>query len=410
MDAEIIAVGSELLTPQKVDTNSLYITDQLNGLGVEVVQKSILGDDRRRLTQAIHSALQRVGLLIVTGGLGPTEDDVTRDAVAQALGRGQVFRQDLCDVIAERFRRMNRPMVEINRRQAYLIEGAQPLPNARGTAPGQWIDAEGAVVILLPGPPRELAQMFEEQCLPALRERLPRQVIRSVCMRVAGMGESEVDQLIAPVYTSYTNPACTILAGPGDIQVHLRARCATESEADLLLTDVGSKIQAVLGDRIYTNTGQTMQERVGELLTQRAATVTVAESCTGGLLAMRLTEVPGSSAYFRGGFLTYDIQAKADLLGIDSALLDAHGPVSAPVAEAMARGARERLPSTYGLSVTGVAGPDGGTEQNPVGTVYIAIADAKTAEAKMFRFPGDRGRVRGFAAQTALDLLRRRLA
>ena len=220
MNAEIVAVGSEMLTEDKVDTNSLYLTGQLNTLGVEVVQKTIVGDDRTRLTAVISDALKRSEIVILSGGLGPTEDDVTRDAVAAALGVGQSFRQDVCDQISARFARMNRTMAEINKRQASVIDGAEVLPNENGTAPGQWISVQGKILMLLPGPPKELKALFEQQCLSRLRTILPQQVIRTMHMRVAGMGESDVDQLIAPVYTKYANPVTTILAGAGDIQIH----------------------------------------------------------------------------------------------------------------------------------------------------------------------------------------------
>jgi nicotinamide-nucleotide amidase len=410
MDAEIIAVGSELLTPQRIDTNSLYLTDQLNALGIEVVQKSIVGDDRSRLIHALHSALQHSRIVVLTGGLGPTEDDVTRDAVAAALNRGQVFRQDICDAIEQRFRRMKRQMVEINRRQAFLVEGAEVLPNSRGTAPGQWLEQDGRVIVLLPGPPNELTFMFEEQCLPRLRNRLPQQYIRSVCIRVAGMPESDLDQLISPVYKRYGNPVCTILASAGDIQVHLRARCDTEGQAESLLSEVAEQIEALLGDRMYTRTGQPLEERIGDLLRGRQATLCVAESCTGGLLAGRITDVPGSSDYFRGGFVTYTNDVKSELLGVPPEILRDHGAVSEETAKAMASGARVKLGTTYAVSITGIAGPDGGSEETPVGTVIIGFADETRSEAKRLHLPGDRERVRTFAAQMALDLIRRKLS
>ncbi len=231
-DAEIIAVGSELLTPQRVDTNSLYITEQLNALGIEVRRKLIVGDDRELLTAAVRDAVAKVGIIVLTGGLGPTEDDLTRDAVAAALNRTLIFSQDLCDRLEERFRRANRKMADNNLRQAYLVEGAEPLPNPRGTAPGQWIEMNGRVIMLLPGPPGELKPLFANECLPRLERRLPAQAIRTRCFRVACMGESDLDHLISPVYSKYANPVTTILAGAGDIQVFLRARCATAEEAE----------------------------------------------------------------------------------------------------------------------------------------------------------------------------------
>jgi nicotinamide-nucleotide amidase len=408
-DAEIIAAGSELLTPAKIDTNSLWLTDQLNALGVEVVRKSILGDDRARMTAAIGSALESADLVIVTGGLGPTEDDVTRDAAAAALGRGQTFRQDLCDGIAARFARMKRTMVEINKRQAFLIDGAEALSNDRGTAPGQWIEDRERVLMLLPGPPGEMKAMFERECLPRLRAMLPPQVIRTRFYRVACMPESDLDQLIAPVYTQYTNPATTILAALGDIQIHLRARCETEQEADALLAELCPRIEHLLGDRVYTDCGVPLEHVIGHRLTARSETVAVAESATAGMLGERLTAEPGASKYFKGGFLTYTDEAKVSLLGVDAALIEQHGAVSNPVARAMAERAREKAGSTYAVSVTGNAGPDGGTESDPVGTVYIGVADPEGTDVRRLHFVGDRARIRTMAVQWALDLLRRSL-
>ncbi|MFB3778915.1 MAG: competence/damage-inducible protein A [Bryobacteraceae bacterium] len=409
MDAEIIAVGSELLTAERLDTNSLYLTGELNALGVEVVAKMVIGDDLARLAEAVRGAIARCRLLILSGGLGPTEDDLTRDAVAQALGRGLVFREDLCQAIERRFQRMGRKMAEINRRQAYLIEGAEPLPNPNGTAPGQWIEHAGGLIALLPGPPPELKPMFAEHCLPRLERTLPPQVIRSRVYRVAGMPESDLDQLISPVYKKYSNPVTTILAAPGDIQIHLRARCREEKEAEALLAEVGGQVEQLLGERIYSRDGRPLEAVVGGILRARGASLSVAESCTGGLLAERVTSVPGSSDYFYGGFLVYTNRLKTSLAGVDPQAIEEHGAVSQVVAEAMARGTRERTGSTYALSVTGVAGPAGGTETKPAGTVIVGLAGPATCRSERFRFLGDRARVRSLAAQYALDMLRRAL-
>jgi nicotinamide-nucleotide amidase len=407
MEAEIIAVGSELLTSQRLDTNSLFITDQLNALGVEVRRKMVVGDDRELLTASIREALARVEIVILTGGLGPTEDDLTRDAVAAASGRNLVFRDDLRDAIAERFQRMNRKMAEINLRQAYAVEGAEVLPNPNGTAAGQWLEHENRVVMLLPGPPHEMKPMFTTQCVPRLALRLPAQVIRTRFYRVAGMGESDLDQLIAPVYTKYTNPVTTILAAPSDIQIHLRARCSTAEEAEALLAEVGPPIEALLGDRIYSRKGESLEAVVGAMLAARSATLSVAESCTGGLLGQRITAVAGSSKYFVGGFLAYNDSMKEQLLGID---ISAHSAVSEEVACAMADAARQRTGSTYAVSITGEAGPESASGA-PVGTVIIAFAGPDRAtEARRLQLPGDRARVRTFAAQAALDFLRRQIS
>jgi nicotinamide-nucleotide amidase len=408
-DAEIIAVGSEMLTSQRIDTNSLYITDQLNALGVEVRRKLIIGDDRALLTAAVRHALNHVDIVILTGGLGPTEDDVTREAVAAAVGRELVFSQELCDGIEERFRRRQRKMAEINRRQAYVIEGAEALPNTNGTAAGQWIAHEGHVVILLPGPPGELKPLFAKECIPRLTERLPVQVIRARFYRVTGLTESDLDALIAPVYTRYANPSTTILASPGDIQIHLRARCGTADDAERLLAEVGGPIEELLGRHLFSRNGDPLEAIVGALLREHGATLSVAESCTGGMAGERITSVAGSSDYFMGGFVTYTDRMKADLLGVDPDLIARYTAVSKEVARAMADGARLRTGSTFALSITGEAGPESSSGA-PVGTIFVGFAGPDgPPEALRFAMPGDRPRIRGFATQAALDLLRRRL-
>jgi nicotinamide-nucleotide amidase len=408
-DAEIIAVGSEMLTSQRIDTNSLFITDQLNALGVEVRRKLIVGDDRALLTDALKSALSHAELVILTGGLGPTEDDVTRQAVADALDRKLVFSQEICDAIEERFRRRQRKMAEINKRQAYVIEGAEVLPNTNGTAPGQWIANDGHVVIMLPGPPGELKPLFAQECIPRLTKLLPTQVIRARFYRVTGFTESDLDALIAPVYTKYTNPSTTILASPGDIQIHLRARCGSAEDAERLLAEVGDPIEALLGRHLFSRNGDPLEAIIGTLLRERGATLSIAESCTGGMVGERITSIAGSSEYFVGGFVTYTDRMKTDLLGIDPALIAQHTAVSKEVARAMAEGARVRTNSTFAISITGEAGPESSTGV-PVGTIFVGYAGPDApAEALRFAMPGDRPRIRGFATQAALDLLRRRL-
>jgi nicotinamide-nucleotide amidase len=409
MNAEIIAAGSELLTAERVDTNSLYLTAELNNLGVEVTAKAVIGDDRDRLAEAVRAALSRSPIVIVSGGLGPTEDDVTREAVALALDRRLVFRPEIAEQIEARFARMNRKMVEVNKRQAFVIEGADVLPNDRGTAPGQWVEESGGVAMLLPGPPHELKAMFERQCLPRLRRIVPDHSIRTLLLRVTGIPESDLDQLISPVYKKYLNPVTTILAGNGDIQVHLRARCASVGEAEALLAEVGAPIEALLGDKIYSRNGDPLEVVVGEMLHKAHASVAVAESLTGGMLGERFTTVPGSSRYFLGGFITYSNAMKVELLGVDAQLLAHFGAVSRETAEAMAAGARRVTKATYALAVTGVAGPESGEDAAPVGTVYIALADPEKTVAVHRQFLGDRTRIRMFTTQMALDVLRRRL-
>jgi nicotinamide-nucleotide amidase len=408
-DAEIIAVGSEMLTSQRIDTNSLYLADQLNTLGVEVRRKLIVGDDRPLLTAAVQQALEHAAIVILTGGLGPTEDDVTREAVATALGRPLAFHQEIADEIEERFRRRQRKMAEINMRQAYAMQGAQILKNTNGTAPGQWVEHDGRLVILLPGPPGEMKPMFANECRPRLIQRLPTQVIRTRFYRVTGLTESDLDALIAPVYTKFTNPSTTILASPGDIQIHLRARCASVDEAEQLLAEVAAPIEELLGKHLFSRNGDSLEAIIGELLRQRGATLSIAESCTGGMVGERITGVAGSSDYFMGGFVTYSDRLKTELLGVPPELIAQHTSVSKEVAGAMAAGARTRTGSTFGLSITGEAGPESSTGA-PVGTIFLGFAGPDgPPEALRFGMPGDRTRIRGFATQAALDLLRRRL-
>lgn len=409
MNAEIIAVGSEMLTPERVDTNSLWLTGQLNDIGVEVVGKHVVGDHLDRLAATVRGALARSAIVILSGGLGPTEDDLTREAVAQALDRKLVYHPEIAEALEERFARAKRKMAEVNRRQAFVIEGAAVLPNDRGTAPGQWVEESGGFALLLPGPPHELKAMFERQCLPRLARIVPRQVIRTAFLRVAGMGESDLDQLIAPVYKKYANPVTTVLAAAGDIQIHLRARCPSEAEAEALLAEVVAPIEVLLGERLYSRNGDALEVVVGDLLRKQHATVAVAESCTGGMLGERITSVPGSSDYFAGGFITYTNEMKIELLGVPPETLERRGAVSRETAEAMALGAQKRARSTYALSITGVAGPTRGENDPPVGTVWVGLAAPDGVHTLTRQMLGDRQRIRMFTAQMALDFLRRRL-
>ena len=411
MNAEIIAVGSEMLTHKRVDTNSLFITEQLNNLGIEVTAKHVIGDDLERLAGTIRRALSAVPVVVISGGLGPTEDDLTRDAVALALDRRQVFNAAINDGIEQRFRQMKRTMPDINRRQAMLIEGAHMLSNDRGTAPGQWIEEGGAVLMMLPGPPHELKSMFTRHCLPRLQRIVPQLAIRTLELRISGMSESELDQAISPIYKHYSNPVTTILAHNGDMQVHLRARCPTEGETMQLLAEVGGKIDAVLGDRIYSRNGDPLEAVVGKQLLSNRATLAVAESATGGGLAERITSIPGSSSWFVGGFITYTKRMKIELLGVPADILDRLGAVSAETAEAMAMGARRRTGATWAVSITGNAGPTADGDEAPIGMIYVGISGPNETVSYHRQWPtSDRARVRAFAAQMALDLLHRKLS
>ncbi|MBV9925826.1 MAG: competence/damage-inducible protein A [Acidobacteria bacterium] len=409
LTAEIIAVGSELLTPFRTDTNSLWLTERLNTVGVEVKLKTIVGDDDARLEETVRDALKRSGIVVLTGGLGPTEDDITRKITARALGRRLLLDEKVLDDIKAKFLRWGRKMPEINARQAMVMEGAEVLNNPNGSAPGMYLEHEGRVVVLLPGPPREMKPMFDNLVLPRLAERAGGvRVVRRV-LRVAGLGESAVDERIAPVYTQYKNPQTTILFNNTEIELHLTAQGKTEAEAELLLDGLAGQIEERLGDSIFAFRGEKMEEVVGLRLAVGGFTLATAESCTGGLIAHRLTEVPGSSTYFMEGFVTYSNEAKTRLLGVPAELIERHGAVSAEVAEAMAVGVKQRAGTDFGLSVTGIAGPGGGTEEKPVGLVYVALADDAHIEHKRLMLPGDRYLIRWRSSQFALDLLRRRL-
>lgn len=408
--AEIIAIGSELLTPQRMDTNSLVVTGSLNSLGVEVVTKQVIGDDRGRLTEAIRTAVKRSDIVVLIGGLGPTEDDVTRDAAAAALGRKLALSLEQESVLISKFRQVNRQMAPNNIRQAYLVEGAEAMPNPHGSAPGQFLSTDRGALAMLPGPPRELKPMVADELVPRLRPVIPPQVIKERTFRITGIGESDLDTLIAPVYTKYPNPATTLLSSPGDLSVSLRAITETEAQADALLREVGNAIASLLGDRVYSeNPNEGLEQVVGQLLRKHLATVATAESCTGGLIASRLTERAGSSDFFLAGYVTYTDKQKQDVLSVPKELIEKHSAVSEPVAAAMAEGALRRSGASYAISSTGYAGPSGGTDRDPAGTVYLGIAGPGETRVRRIRYGPDRDRVRALATQAGLDLLRKTL-
>jgi nicotinamide-nucleotide amidase len=407
MKAEIIAVGSELLTPDRVDTNSLFLTSELNKLGVEVTRKGVVGDIRADIRGAFSEALSRADIVIATGGLGPTEDDLTREALSELLGRKLESNPEVLLAIQERFRSIGRQMAEINTRQAMVPEGAQVLENKRGTAPGLWLEADGRIIILLPGPPKEMEAMFARQVAERLAKRVGGKRLIARELRVAGLPESDVDQRIAPIYTQYKDVQTTILASPGEIQIHLRTWSGDARASEKLLDDMVDRIMISLGENIFTTKGESLEETVANALIKNESTISTAESCTGGLLAERLTRTPGSSAYFLGGVVSYSNELKSSWVDVPAELIQAKGAVSAEVALALADGIRRRTLSTLGVGITGVAGPSGGTPEKPVGLVHIALADGGTPREHGIRFPGDRERVRWQASQTALDMVRR---
>jgi nicotinamide-nucleotide amidase len=410
--AAILAVGSELLTPARVDTNSLFITRELNGLGIEVVLKMVTGDDRRELALAIRAALARADLVVVSGGLGPTDDDVTREAVAAELGLALEEDAAVAESLRLRFaaRGFPGPMPAINLRQARVPDGARLLENTRGSAPGLWIDHTRGLVLLLPGPPRELEPMLRALIEGPLRERAGGTPIVRRILRIAGRIESHTDEALQPLYRAWeaASPpiAATILAALGQIELQLAVRASRE-EAARLLDEASRRVVEVLGADVFTTEGQKLEEVVGELLTAHDLEIVVAESCTGGLVSSRLTDVPGSSRYVRHGVVAYSNDAKTTLLGVPPDLIAAHGAVSEPVAVAMAQGARQAAVRRVGVGITGIAGPGGGSPGKPVGMVAIAVATEEELRSRVFRFLGEREPIKFQASQAALDMVRR---
>ncbi|HKI25417.1 MAG TPA: competence/damage-inducible protein A [Candidatus Sulfotelmatobacter sp.] len=413
MNAEIIAVGSELLTPYRMDTNSLYLTDQLNRLGVEVIFKSVVGDNLRLLVAAAQHGLFRSDIVIFSGGLGPTEDDLTREAVAEALGVQLRRDQEILTRLEQRFAERGWKMAANNAKQADVLEGATALPNPNGTAPGQWIngqfDGRERTIVLLPGPPHELKALFESEVRDRLRAKLPPAFIAVRTLKVAMLGESQVDARVAPIYKRYSDVDTTILAGAGEVELHFKSRAASEDAAQRRVDEVAGLAEDELDDAVFSRNGESLEQIVGYWLQMRNATLAVAESCTGGLLAERITSISGSSRYFLGGAVVYSNALKTELSGVPADMIDRHGAVSHEVAAALAEGIRYRCESTLGVGITGVAGPAGGTEAKPVGLVFHALASDSGTEVIQRKFPGDRKRVRRFASTMALDMVRRKL-
>ena len=412
MNAEIVAVGSELLTPYRQDTNSLFLTERLNELGVEVRFKTVVGDSRQDLVAVARAALARAEIVIFMGGLGPTEDDLTRQCVAEALGIELYRDPEIITELYKRFAERRIKMPENNSRQADVLDGATLLRNPRGTAPAQWLvtshDDAKRYIMLLPGPPHELKPLFDAECIPRLKNVLPPLFIAKRQIKVA-MGESACDARIAPIYSKFARVQTTILAHGGETQIHLQSRAGTKDEAEQQVAEVADKIEEELADSVFSTSGESLEQIVGYFLQMRGATLAVAESCTGGMLAQRITSISGSSRYFLGGAVVYSNELKVQLAGVPEKLIREHGAVSREVAIALAKGIRDRTGATFGIGVTGIAGPGGGTPEKPVGLVFIALADEKDSQVTERRLPGDRERIRLWASFTALDMVRRKL-
>lgn len=410
MKACILAIGSEMLTPFRVDTNSLFITDRLNAIGYDVRLKAVIADDVSELARVIESALGWIDLLVITGGLGPTEDDMTRDAVARVLGIPLDVDETIVERIRERFARRGMTMPGINRRQAMVPRGADVLPNPNGTAPGLWLEKGGTALVLLPGPPREMKPMLEAVIAERLAPKSKGSGLFRRVLKITGRAESDVDAQAQPVYGTWTTQAVpistTILAVLGQIELHLTAQASNKADADGALDAAVQELQNVLGPAVYSIDGRALEKVVGDLLREHTMTIAVAESCTGGLLASRLTDVPGSSEYMDRGVVCYSNQSKTDLAGVPEALIREHGAVSEPVAKAMAEGIRSRAGTNIGIGITGIAGPGGGTPEKPVGTVAVAVAVDDEVRVRTFQFIGNREMVKFQAAQSALNMTR----
>ena len=417
MIAEIIAVGSEMLTPHRQDTNSLYLTAGLNDLGVEVAFKTIIGDSREHLTNAARIALQRADIVIFSGGLGPTEDDLTREAAADALGLS--LRRDAATIasLKKRFAERGIPMPPNNEKQADVLDGAQLLANRNGSAPGQFLETSVAgkprMVVLLPGPPKELKPLFDEECRPLLSRSLPANYLARSVVRMALIPESLVDARTSPIYKSFPDVETTILAHSGEIQLHFACVKPSRGEAESRLAELVTLIRKEMGDDVFSLGKESLEETVLRTLSERSRTVATAESCTGGLIAQRFTSVPGSSLAFLGGVVTYRDDLKCNFADVPHDLIESHGAVSEPVARALAEGIRMRSGAAFGISATGLAGPGGGQPgpdaDKPVGLVYIGLASEHGTQVKQLNLNGDRERIRWWASQHALELLRRTL-
>lgn len=407
--ASILAVGSELLGTTRLDTNSLFLTGELEALGIRVIRKACVGDGWDDLLTELRFGLDRAPLLMVTGGLGPTDDDRTKEAVAHVLGRPLVCDAAILLSLKERFRRRGIDMPAVNRKQADVIEGAVVLPNARGSAPGYLVESGGRTIVLLPGVPHEMKGMWADEVRPLLSRNADGRGLHRRILKIAGLPESVVEQRVSPVYAAHPECPMTILASPGEVQLHFAAP-GTSADAKILLDRIEGDFRKALGTDVFGTDDETLEEVVGKLLRSRGETLALAESCTGGLLAGRITDVSGSSDYFLGAAVTYANSAKAELVSVDPSTLERHGAVSEETAREMALGARRRFGATIGLSVTGIAGPLGGTPEKPVGTVHVALDSADGIRLhRRYLVPGERRLIRRWTTAMALSLLRSHL-
>jgi nicotinamide-nucleotide amidase len=408
MKCELIAVGTELLLGSIVNSNARYLSERLAELGIDVHYHIVVGDNLNRLREVIETSLDRSDIIITTGGLGPTDDDLTKEGVAEVLGLKLLPHQQSLDKIQGYFKATNRPMPECNKKQGYIPEGSKVLENNNGTAPGIMVERDNKVVILLPGPPKEMMPMFTEHVFPYLKAKSDF-IIKSKTLRVVGVGESAIQEMLQHIFDTQSNPTIAPYAKDGEVHLRITAKCQKNEDADYLLNNMEAQISSVLKNNIYGYDDESLEYIVYKLLKQKNMTVSFAESCTGGMISSRLTNVSGASKVFMNSIVTYSNEAKIKFLGVKEETLLNHGAVSAETAIEMARGIKQVSNTSIGISVTGIAGPDGGTVEKPVGLFYIGVATEDKAEAHKFCFPASREKVRWNAATRALDILRREI-
>lgn len=408
MDAEIIAVGSELLLGQIANTNAQYISQRLSSVGINVYYHTVVGDNRRRLLEALEIACRRADIIITTGGLGPTMDDLTKETVAEFLGLELVLHQPSAQAIREYFEKRGRTMTENNLKQAMFPKEAIILPNEMGTAPGAIIEKDGKAFIILPGPPYEMQPMFENHVIPYLTEKEDQKIFSRV-LRIYGIGESTVEEMIKDLLERQSNPTIAPLASYGEVTLRLTVKCPRSQDPLELIRPVEDEIRRCLGESVYGIDDDRLETVVAGLLKDKGLTLAVAESCTGGLISNLLTDVPGISENLLEAYVTYSNQAKMSRLGVKPETLKAYGAVSPQTAQEMALGILSTSGADIGLAVTGIAGPGGGSPEKPVGLAYIAIAMGSHVEVKRVLNQGNRKRIKLSTANAALDLLRRKL-
>ncbi len=406
MIAEILAVGTELLMGQIANTNARYISQKLAELGINVYFHTVVGDNPHRLEETLKMAMERSDIVITTGGLGPTKDDLTKETIARTMNRNLVLHEETLNQIRDFFIKKHRQMMKNNEKQAYVPEDCILIPNTNGTAPGCIIEEAGKMVVMLPGPPKEMQPMFENTVFPYL-EKLTKVVLVSKMLKIFGIGESEMETRLMDLVEKQSNPTIAPYVSQGDVTVRVTARCSSEPEALDALRPVVDEIRSRLGDMVYSEGGETMEQVVYKLLLEKKMVLATAESCTGGLLAEKMTSIPGASRIFEQGYITYANKAKAELLGVSEKTMEKHGAVSRETAMEMVRGLKKNTNASVGIAITGIAGPDGGTPEKPVGLVYIAAYVYDRVVCNSYELMGNRERIRNDACLRALDLVRR---